>query len=270
MKTVSFFEVAERDFNIRYLNALKQFWRETREFRCVGEPKRQDLLFYLNGCSIKYTDRRNRKTVEAHSGDVVYAPMGSEYEVELFDFENSSSHTVGINFHLYDECGELIALSNDILVFESVGERISMLFYKSLAPSESASYAQRRIMVLDLVCSLFSSNYVPRDAGMISAGFKMLCERPEDMIAVSDLARACNISEVYFRKQFRALTGMSPVEYRNELRLDKARQYLEYGDISIQEISDTLGYSTVSHFIKQFRLKYGAPPLEYRKKTRRV
>ena len=133
MKTVSFSELALRDFNLHYLNSLKQFWRETKEFSCIGEPKRQSLLFLLCGCSIRYTDHRHQKSVVAHSGDVVYVPAGSEYEVELFDFASERSHTVGINFHLFDEDGEAVSLTEEIRVFSSVGEGASKLFYKSLS-----------------------------------------------------------------------------------------------------------------------------------------
>ena len=63
-----------------------------------------------------------------------------------------------------------------------------------------------------------------------------------------------------FKKEFH----MTPIEYRNFLRLNKAKQYLEYGEISIQEIANLLGYSTVSHFIKSFKEYYGISPLAYR------
>lgn len=272
MNTVSFNELSERDFNIKFLNSLKQYWRETKRFKCIGEPKRQDLLFLLNGCGVRYTDK-NRNKIMAKSGDIIYVPMGSEYEVEFTDFEGEDNHTVGINFHLMDESGEIVTLSDKIMVFSSVEEGITKLFYQSLGYSEPLPYFNRRLAVFELICSLFSfcaEPKVDRSISIISEGLKKLREQPEKMIPISSLARACNISEVYFRKQFKAVMGMSPVEYRNMLRLDKAKQYLEYGDISIQEISDTLGYSTASHFIKCFRERFGVPPLEYRMGKRRV
>ena len=73
------------------------------------------------------------------------------------------------------------------------------------------------------------------------------------------------MSQVYFRKLFRGEFGVSPAAFRNRLRLDRAAKYLEYGQISVQEISDTLGYGTVSHFIKEFRESYGISPAKYRK-----
>ena len=60
--------------------------------------------------------------------------------------------------------------------------------------------------------------------------------------------------------------GTSPAKYKNELRLERSVSYLKFGEISIQEISDTLGYATVSHFIKEFKERYGLSPLQYRKK----
>lgn len=265
MKIVSFSELSEQDFNLKYLNSLKQFWRETRGFQCIGQPKTQDLLFYLQGCSVRYTEKNGRCT-EANSGDVVYVPTGSEYSVEFFDFTSADSHTVGINFRLLDEIGKTVTLSDGVAVFRSVGEGTSQRFYQTLQGVPPVYYSNR-LVLFEILGSLFLKA-APEGDPLIADGFRLLCEHPEEMISISRLAEACNISEVYFRKRFRALTGKSPAEYRNDLRMERARQYLEYGDISVQEISDTLGYSTVSHFIKRFREKYGSAPLEYRKKRR--
>lgn len=61
--------------------------------------------------------------------------------------------------------------------------------------------------------------------------------------------------------------GEAPAVYCKRLRLERARDYLTYGDISVGEISELLGYASVSHFIKEFGLAYGASPLRYRKMT---
>ena len=270
MKIVTFTELSEQNFNVKYLNSLKQFWRDTKEFKCIGEPKKQDLLFMLNGCSVRYTDLNKRRIV-AHSGDVVYVPTRSEYVVEFFNFDRADSHTVGINFKLIDENGEKVSLSDGIVVFQAVGEDVAKLFEMSSTATELMPYVRRRMLLLEILCAVFQSTDEIKDnrsKKLILEGLKHICQYPESMISVSELARMCNISEVYFRRLFKENIGMSPVEYRNRLRLEKAKQYLEYGDISIQEISDMLGYSTVSHFIKRFRERYGYPPLEYRKRRR--
>ena len=109
MKICSIDKLVTQNFNVLFVNALQQFWRETKAFQCIGKPKKQNLLLFLNGCKITYTDKNNQ-TFVAHSGDVVYTPIGSEYKVQLSDFNDSNSHTVGINFLLLDDFGEAIVL----------------------------------------------------------------------------------------------------------------------------------------------------------------
>lgn len=99
----------------------------------------------------------------------------------------------------------------------------------------------------------------------IRVALQYLSDHIEEKTTIAKLAELCSISEVYFRKQFKSYVGVTPAVYRNSLRLDKARLYLEFGEISVQEISGMLGYSTVSHFIKEFKLRYGYSPLKYRK-----
>ena len=116
MKIYDINQLVGLNFNAVFINALQQFWHNTKTFQCIDTPKKQNLLLFLNGCKITYTDK-NGNVFVANSGDVVYTPIGSEYKAQLSDFENSNSHTIGINFFLLDDVGENIVLSNDILVF---------------------------------------------------------------------------------------------------------------------------------------------------------
>ena len=50
-------QLAQENFNVVFVNALQQFWRGTRDFQCIGAPKRQNLFLYLDGCRITYTDK---------------------------------------------------------------------------------------------------------------------------------------------------------------------------------------------------------------------
>lgn len=253
------------DFNVIFINALKQFWKNTKSFQCLGNPKNQNLLLYLNGCKISYTDK-NGETFVARSGDLVYTPHGSEYSAVLTDFSSPESHTVGINFLLTDNLGESVVLSDKIEIFH-IGEpsELTSLIYHAEASEHGSSPLERRITLLKILSRLDSNE---RSAGesMISRSIRYLSEHIDESPSVSELAKHCGVSEVYFRKKFKESTGTSPAKYRSELRLSKAAGYLKFGGISVQEISDTLGYATVSHFIKEFKERYGISPLQYRKR----
>ena len=264
MKVCSIDDIVNQNFNLVFINALQQFWHNTNFFQCIGEPKKQNLFLLVCGCKVTYTDKNNN-TYVACNGDVVYTPTGSEYKVQLHDFQNSDSHTVGINFFLYDECGDDVILSDSIKIFRSENSKIiTSLFHQSIYHDVLKQHTKSRILLMEILCELsndFASNSATDN---ITKALAYLSEHIEESPSISSLAQLCSVSEVYLRKQFKKHIGMSPVEYRNTLRLDRARSYLEYGEISVQEISDTLGYSTVSHFIKEFKSRFGLSPLKYR------
>lgn len=259
-------QLVRQDFSVYFVNALKQFWKTTRSFQCFGSPKKANLFLFVNGCRVTYTDKTGKRLV-AQSGDVVYTPVGSEYRAELSDFKDRNSHTVGINFGLTDRSGMPLVLSDGILTFhDSDGGAFPLLFNKALRLESSGDILGRRILIMEILHTLSSRSAIGKPPECISAALEYLSEHIEENPPITALASLCNISEVYFRKRFKEYLGVSPVEYRNSLRLERACSYLEYGDISVQEISDTLGYSTVSHFIKEFKSRYGHPPLKYKRK----
>lgn len=265
MKICALDDLIRQNFNPVFINGLQQFWRATKSFQCIGTPKKQNLFVLLNGCSIMYTNK-DGQVFEAHSGDVVYTPMGSEYRMQLSDFQNADSHTIGINFLLYDEQGEDMLLSDKIQIFHtSQNQMIPMLFRNVLHNDTPNQFIQNRILLMEILCALATKDSEKSRPDYITKALRYLSEHIEQTPTVAELAALCNISEVYFRKQFKACVGVSPCEYRNALRLSRAKSYLEYGEISVQEISHMLGYSTVSHFIKEFKQRYACSPLRYRK-----
>ena len=262
MKTISINQLVNENYNLKFLNSLKQFWYTTKSFQCINSPKKQNLFLLLVGCSARYVEKDGKVTL-CKSGDLVYVPKGSEYKLELFNFESEKSHTIGINFLLCNEFGEELALSNGVEVFgNSKAIALENLFIDTL---KNSTVNENKIALMQIFSTLDSSNAVKSFPNFIVDSVNYLNENLECLPTVKELAERAMVSEVYFRKQFKACLQKSPVEYRNELRLDRAKSYLEHGEISIQEISDTLGYATVSHFIKEFKKRYGYSPLKFRK-----
>lgn len=61
------------------------------------------------------------------------------------------------------------------------------------------------------------------------------------------------------------ITGMLYKDYLAKLRIDHAKILLHEGNLSIAEISQTVGYSSVSYFIKLFKNATGFTPAKYMK-----
>ena len=264
MKTIDINGRDGGDFNAIFINVLRQFWKNTRSFQCIGDPKKQNLLLYLNGCKATYTDKSGEVFV-AESGDLVYTPVGSEYSARLSDFSSAESHTIGINFLLTDKDGESVALADGIRIFHigHTGELCSLV-YRAEIGEAGRTPLETRILLFEILCAL-TANKEEQRSTVVARCIKYLSEHVIENPSVSELAERCGVSEVYLRRKFKEQMGVSPAKFRNELRLEKAASYLKFGDITVQEISDTLGYATVSHFIKEFKGRYGISPLQYRK-----
>ena len=65
-------------------------------------------------------------------------------------------------------------------------------------------------------------------------------------------------------RRFKTETGLTPHSYLIYLRLQAAERYLNYTSMSVEQISQQVGFASVSNFIMQFGRSYGCSPQKYR------
>ena len=84
-------------------------------------------------------------------------------------------------------------------------------------------------------------------------------------VNISQLARQAGMSERWFRRIFREVTGLGPKEYYDALRLDAAAELLQMGQASVAQIAERMGFSSPFHLSRAFKAHHGLSPSEYRK-----
>ena len=87
-------------------------------------------------------------------------------------------------------------------------------------------------------------------------------------INVLEIAEHCFISERTLLRRFKQATGFTPKQYIIQMKVEKAKQSMEQGRISIEKISNDLGYSDASNFIKVFKKISGITPSEFKTKQK--
>lgn len=90
----------------------------------------------------------------------------------------------------------------------------------------------------------------------------------EEDIAIRDLAKQCSMSEPYFRKLFRELVGLSPLDHLNCVRIQKASAMLTGSDEPIISVALACGYTAVSTFNRNFIRYNKTTPTEYRQNNK--
>ena len=86
-------------------------------------------------------------------------------------------------------------------------------------------------------------------------------------ISLDEIAYEAGLSKFYFSREFKKVTGMTPVTYINSLRCNEAKKLLKKNKFTIKEISEKCGFYNYSYFTKTFKKHIGTLPSEYAKKT---
>ena len=83
-------------------------------------------------------------------------------------------------------------------------------------------------------------------------------------ITIKELAAYLKLSESYLSKLFHKEMGLPLSEYILNLKIEKAKNLLQYSDYNIVDIANYLSFSSQSHFIQVFQKKTGLTPHKYR------
>lgn len=82
--------------------------------------------------------------------------------------------------------------------------------------------------------------------------------------AMAELAAYCNTSPRTLLRRFQESVGLSPIQYTQQLRVERAKALLESTRLSLEEITGRCGYQDVSTFSKIFKRWTQVTPKEYR------
>lgn len=80
-------------------------------------------------------------------------------------------------------------------------------------------------------------------------------------LRVDELAEEARMSASSFYDYFKEVTGMSPIQYQKQIRLQAARRLLLSETIEAAEAAFQVGYESPSHFSREYARMFGHPPV---------
>jgi AraC-like DNA-binding protein len=139
------------------------------------------------------------------------------------------------------------------------------------APVDEVKQAQAAILcmmlgsMLDPVRGLLGRRAVPLfespGQALVSSTVEMLNKEPG--MGGREIAETLNISQSRLGRMFKAVKGMSLVDYRNMLRLERFVALLDRGGTNLLDAALEAGFGSYSHFHRVFRSRLNATPREY-------
>ena len=92
-----------------------------------------------------------------------------------------------------------------------------------------------------------------------------LHDRLETPTTLDEVAQAACLSKSRLCTLFKEITGASPIQYLEELRMDRAGQLLKFSSLTVDEIAEKLCYSDRKYFDQRFKRRWRSTPYRYRK-----
>jgi len=104
-----------------------------------------------------------------------------------------------------------------------------------------------------------------KNGQIIKIAIKYICDHYSEQLKIQMIADECGLSEPHFRRIFKQTMNMSALEYINYIRIQKACEFLSTTDKSMTEISDIVGYESISTFNRNFGKIVGLSPYQWKK-----
>jgi len=163
------------------------------------------------------------------------------------------------------------SLSSPIVNLQTTS-RIPFLFLEILnlhQNKENLKEIMTSQRIMTIITELLTSRYPQKnstsDPNLIARLQTFIEHHFNESINLDSIAQSVSMSKFHVSNIFKKHTGYSPIDYLISVRITYAKELLHFTDLSINEISKTIGIDNVSHFINLFNNREGITPLCYRK-----
>ncbi len=217
-------------------------------------------------------------------GDIIFVPSNAVHSV-LSMSENAEIQ--GVVFDLWAVSGQNSTIPIDLILNK---DRVNMTFYQygsemngiigglfckiiDKYSTQSMTYElEMRALLCELTAVLVKFYYADFDEineiNRLQPIIRYIKENYKEIIHISELSGMLNVCNDHLIRLFNGTIGITPTKYINNVRLEEAQKLLTNTDMSVTEISYTVGFSSVNYMSKVFKEIFGLTPSRYRKNNR--
>ena len=110
-----------------------------------------------------------------------------------------------------------------------------------------------------------ATDRVPPSSGTIPKAVEYINSHISQNIEINDICAAIHVSKYYFCRKFKQVTGTTVMNYILNTRIATAKSMLENPILSIGEVSEKCGFSSISYFCRVFKEASDMTPLQFQK-----
>ena len=134
---------------------------------------------------------------------------------------------------------------------------------------QAKSYAA--ILNLTTLISQNMKENLPCNFDNIQTAVEYINHHITEDLKIDQICASCYLSKYHFCRLFKEKIGLTVMDYILKTRVTMAKELLWEADLSVTEISESCGFSSISYFSRAFKNETGVSPLQYKKrKTEKI
>lgn len=197
---------------------------------------------------------------KAFTGFLEYACLRSmDYRTDIFEFKSSLGNFI---FNVATTLGKMKVETGSL-------ENAKYDYFRKI---DEARYAGEAIAVVEAFIRE-AERAIGETNTSVNPNMDRLLEYIQDHyadpITLTGVARQFHFNASYLSSYFASYNGEGFSEYLNKIRLEKAMELLLTTELTISEISASVGYSDQSYFTKVFKKQTGISPSQFRRQDAR-
>lgn len=253
------------------------------------DPRPTDAFLLFTDSTGIYS-QNNRRQLYVPNGALVYIPRGSVYSIENHAVDGKQRvKTMLFEFTLHKaeiyKNDEMLSVKNvkhtpitfntsDICIMDFRPKLYERLFASlidtyncnSLPP---ISVFQAAYAIFEcLLVNMYGNSEYAANTGLINSSMTYLGREENPEKTVAQIADICCVSVSCLEKQYKKYLGMSPLEYRLECKMERAKAMLSESEMSVSEIAENLKFCDDAYLCRIFKKYVGMTPRQYRIKSK--
>lgn len=161
-------------------------------------------------------------------------------------------------------------LLHDASINESVHRMVSLFTDGSRARNVLTNLALKELIVRVLQTEartlLLNGCDNPNLDHRLTHAIRYVREHLHEDIPMDLLCRKANMSKANFFRQFKIHFGITPTDFINRERIQRAKQMLAQPDKSVTDAAYSAGFNNLNYFIKVFKKMVGQTPTDFKKR----
>ncbi len=243
----------------RLITVIKNQNHEFHKLLSIKGRHSDAVVYILEGrCTYSFD---NGTKFDVSQGDVLYLPHQSVYTMYI--------HTTAYRFIFCDfEFEDDTPRHGSVYRAQTMPEAHNLFEKLFRTYTAGGTYADC-MAALYAIYGMIQRGGSPatnRKASMVhTAKGEMDARFKDPSLSIASVAESANMSEVYFRKLFKSLYGVSPARYLTITRLEYAKTLMGYPFLTLAECAVQSGFSSQQYFNRVFKQEMGLSPGQYRK-----